>query len=104
MEVAINSVVIVAILFTVRFIALKVFAKEHIFPELFIAPRGLITVLLFFVLVKHDDINIKNFDTGLLLYPILITSLIMMVALIAYKGEKVKDVIFRSKTCGKLVK
>jgi len=98
LEVAIDSVVIVARLFTVRFIALKVFAKEHIFPELFIAPRGLITVLLFFVLVKHDDINIKNFDTGLLLYPILITSLIMMVALIAYKGEKVKDVIFRSKT------
>jgi NhaP-type Na+/H+ or K+/H+ antiporter len=93
-EVAVNSFVIVAILYAIRYIALKLFAKEFMFPEVFIAPRGLITVLLFFVLMKSDTINIPNFDTGLLLYPILITSVIMMVALISYKGEKMKDVLF----------
>ena len=93
-KVAVNSVAIVAILYLVRYIALRLLAKEFLFPELFIAPRGLITVLLFFVLAKSDSVNIPDFDAGLLLYPILITSIIMMIALISYKGEKVKDVLF----------
>lgn len=92
-EVAVNSFAIVGILYVVRFIALRIFAKEFIFPELFIAPRGLITVLLFFVLAK-SELNIQAFDSGLLLYPILITSIIMMIALISYRGEKVSDVLF----------
>ena len=94
LEVAINSFVIVAILYVIRYVLLKVFAKEFLFPEVFIAPRGLITVLLFFVLIKNEQFNIENFDTGLLLYPILITSMIMMFALITYKGEKVTDILF----------
>lgn len=94
LEVAINSLVIVAILYVIRFILLKVFAKEFLFPEVFIAPRGLITVLLFFVLLKNDSFTIANFDTGLLLYPILISSMIMMFALITYRGEKVSEVLF----------
>ena len=95
-EVAINSLAIVAILYTVRYVFLRIFARKFLFPELFIAPRGLITVLLFFVLMKHDTINIPNFDTGLLLYPILITSMIMMIALISYRGGNIKDVILKN--------
>ena len=95
-EVAVNSLAIVAILFIVRFISLKIFAKDFMFPEVFIAPRGLITVLLFFVLMKSETINIPFFDTGLLLYPILITSMIMMFALISYRGEKVSDVLLQN--------
>ena len=94
-EVAINSLAIVAILYVVRYIFLRLFARDFLFPELFIAPRGLITVLLFFVLMKSKTINIPNFDTGLLLYPILISSMIMMFALISYRGEKVSDVLFQ---------
>ena len=93
-QVAVNSFGIVVILYVVRFIALRVFAKDQLFPELFIAPRGLITVLLFFVLAKEGSIDIPAFDAGLLLYPILITSIIMMISLISYKGEKIKDVLF----------
>ncbi len=93
-QVALNSLAIVGILYLIRFISLRVFAKEHLFPELFIAPRGLITVLLFFVLAKNGNIHIPAFDNGLLLYPILITSIIMMISLISYRGEKVKDVFF----------
>ena len=93
-EVAVNSFGIVAILMIVRFITLRIFARKQMFPELFIAPRGLITVLLFFVLAKEESINIEAFDSGLLLYPILITSIIMMIALISYRGEKIKDVLF----------
>ena len=94
-RVAVNSVFIVAIFYVVRYIALRITAKEHIFPELFIAPRGLITVLLFFVVLKNPTINIPGFDPGLLLYPILITSIIMTFALISYRGERVTDVLFQ---------
>jgi len=94
-EVAVNSFVIVAILYAIRFILLKLFARQNVFPELWIAPRGLITVLLFFVLMKNETLNIPNFDTGLLLYPILITSIIMMIALILYRGDKVTDLLPR---------
>lgn len=93
-QVAVNSLAIVAILYIVRFIGLRIFAKDNLLPELFIAPRGLITVLLFFVLAKNSSIHIEAFDSGLLLYPILITSIIMMISLISYKGEKIKDVLF----------
>lgn len=94
-EVAVNSFAIVAILFIVRFAILKLVVKKNIIPQLWIAPRGLITVLLFFVLAE-GTVKIKEFDTGLLLYPILITSLIMMVSLILYRGEKVTDVLFHT--------
>lgn len=94
-EVAVNSVAIVAILLTVRYIVLKLVAKQNLFPELWIAPRGLITVLLFFALAEGSN-QIEQFDTGLLLYPILISSIIMMIALISYRGEKVTDVLFHT--------
>lgn len=95
-QVAVNSFGIVAILYIVRFVALRIFAKDQLFPELFIAPRGLITVLLFFVLAKEGSIDIPAFDSGLLLYPILITSIIMMISLISYRGDKIKDVLFHN--------
>jgi Kef-type K+ transport system membrane component KefB len=93
-RVAINSIFIVLIFYAVRYVVLRFVAKSNIFPELFIAPRGLITVLLFFVVLKNPSISIPGFDPGLLLYPILITSLIMTIALIMYRGERVKDVFF----------
>ncbi|OFZ10188.1 MAG: hypothetical protein A3D92_15085 [Bacteroidetes bacterium RIFCSPHIGHO2_02_FULL_44_7] len=93
LEVAINSLVIVAVLYIVRYGLLRFISPHNIFPEVFIAPRGLITVLLYFVLMKEPSFEIKNFDTGLLLYPILITSIVMMIALISYRGEKMKDVL-----------
>jgi len=94
-EVAVNSFAIVAILFLIRWIILKVVVRKNILPQLWIAPRGLITVLLFFTLAESSS-QIEQFDAGLLLYPILITSIIMMVALISYRGEKVTDVLFHS--------
>jgi len=93
-RVAVNGVVIVLILYGIRFLALRFIAPKHVFPELYIAPRGLITVLLFFVILKDERINIPGFDAGLLLYPIIITSIIMTIGLIMHQGEKVTDVLF----------
>ena len=93
-RVAVNGFAIVGILYAIRFVVLRFVAKDHVFPELWIAPRGLITVLLFFVILKDERVNIPGFDAGLLLYPIIITSIIMTIGLITHRGEKVRDVLF----------
>ena len=110
------SIAIVAILFIVRFILLRVLSGKDITPELWIAPRGLITVLLFFAIPNgmidgHGDIlesynsahdyTIPVFDQGILLYTILITSIIMTVAMILNSGGKVKDLVMDSITLKK---
>jgi len=85
---AIISVSITAALYLIRFICLRPFFKS-ILPELFIAPRGLITVLLFFgipPLFIQD-----NFSSGILLYTILITGVVMTVGMI-WVGNEPEDV------------
>ena len=105
------SLIIVCVLFIVRLILLRLFSGKDIFPQLWIAPRGLITVLLFFsipngwvdingdFLAEYNvrfDCTIPFFDQGILLHTIIITSLIMTISLILNRGEKVKDVLFES--------
>ncbi|MEP2669722.1 MAG: cation:proton antiporter [Cyclobacteriaceae bacterium] len=85
---AIISVSITAALYLIRFICLRPIFKS-ILPELFIAPRGLITVLLFFgipPLFIQD-----NFSSGILLYTILITGVVMTVGMI-WVGNEPEDV------------
>ncbi len=80
-NVFIISVVLLAIMYGVRYINLKFITRSpKIFPEIFVAPRGLITVLLFYAI--PSDLRTDHFDTGILLMVILSTSIIMMVALI----------------------
>ena len=105
------SILIVAILFLIRWLMLRIFSGKDISPQLWIAPRGLITVLLFFsipngwvdvdgeILNEYTplyDCTIPFFDQGILLYTILLTSIIMTISLITTRGEKVKDVLLDS--------
>jgi len=92
-RVAVISLFIIISLYAVRFIVLKVIVRTDISPQLYIAPRGLITILLFFVIEAHQAINIPEFNTGILLFVIIISSFIMTWALIKYNGGKMKDVI-----------
>ncbi|MFT5601226.1 MAG: cell volume regulation protein A [Flavobacteriales bacterium] len=107
-EVFCISCIVVAVLFAMRYLFLKVFIKKDIIPQLWIAPRGLITVLLFYAIPnghidnhgkvlenysQQFDATFSAFDSGILLYTILITSLIMTVSLIMNRGDKVRDVI-----------
>ncbi len=79
-RVALIGLTIVAILFGVRYLLLKGFIRKDLFPQVFIAPRGLITILLFFNIPVAFQVD--NFDSGILLYAILSTSIIMAWALI----------------------
>lgn len=72
--------VIVVILYIIRYLNFKIFLKTEIFPEIFLAPRGLITILLFFSIPVHYQI--KNFSVGILSFVIIVTSLVMTIALL----------------------
>jgi cell volume regulation protein A len=69
---------IVAILFILRFIQLKI-SKIPIFPLLFVAPRGLITILLFLGIAPEHSIMLVN--KSLIIQVILMTAIIMMLGL-----------------------
>lgn len=86
-RVALESLAFTGILYVVRFIFLKIlYWKQSIIPQLFIAPRGLITVLLFYTIPAKYEL--LDFNQGTLLYTILITSFIMTIALVLGKGGK----------------
>lgn len=94
LEVFLISMGVLGILYAIRLITLLVSGVQHVFPELFLAPRGLITILLFFAIVsEHPEFIIPGFNPGILLYTILISSIIMAIALISHRGEKVQDVV-----------
>lgn len=79
-EVVFYSLVIVMILYAVRLIWLAVFKSLPIFPLLYIAPRGLITILLFFGI--PDESRTASFDNSIVLFVVITTSLIMTISLI----------------------
>jgi cell volume regulation protein A len=72
------AVGIVVILFILRFIQLKV-SKIPLFPLLFVAPRGLITILLFLGIAPEHSILLVN--KSLIIQVILMTAIIMMLGL-----------------------
>ena len=75
------SILILIVLYAIRFAMLKLFIRKDINPQLYIAPRGLITILLFFA-IPQDIQNSTEFEAGILLLIIIGTSLIMTYSLI----------------------
>lgn len=82
------AVGIVILIYSVRAIQLRVF-KLKLMPLLYIAPRGLITILLFLNLPETSAIPLVN--KALIIQVIVITALIMMFGLIFNKEEDKKD-------------
>ena len=79
-DVAMISLMIIASIYAIRFVLLRIFIGTDILPQLFIAPRGLITVLLFYAIPV--EAQIATFEPGILLFVIIGTSLIMTGAMI----------------------
>lgn len=71
------GVPIVVILLLVRFIYLNYIVRTHVFPEIFIAPKGLITIILFYSIPVQ--MLIPSVSQGVLLFVILATSLLMII-------------------------
>lgn len=82
------SLAIVMILFLIRWLALRVFDRSNMKPLLYVAPRGLITVLLYYSIpVEYKG---TPFPESVILYVVLISSLIMTFGLIA-ESRKTSD-------------
>ncbi|WP_298502208.1 cation:proton antiporter [uncultured Maribacter sp.] len=79
------SLLIIASIYLIRFLILKIFFGKDILPQLFIAPRGLITVLLFYAIPK--EAQVATFESGILLFVIIATSLVMTWAMIKDKRK-----------------
>lgn len=84
-NVALISLLIVASIYGIRFLILRVFMGKDILPQLFVAPRGLITVLLFYAIPV--EAQVANFESGILLFVIIATSLVMTWAMIKDKKK-----------------
>ena len=79
------GLVILAIIYAIRAIVLFLFNGRDIVTQLFLAPRGLITILLFFAIPQEFNIG-KEFE-GVLLFVILISCLIMTWSMISNKNK-----------------
>ena len=77
------AITIVSIIFLFRAIILKLL-KLSISPLLFIAPRGLINVLLFLAIIPADNITLVNIS--LMIQVIVLTALVMMLGLMFSKN------------------
>lgn len=88
LQVALISGLIILSIYAIRFIILRLFLGRDIIPQLFVAPRGLITILLFYAI--PEDAVVAGFEPGILLFIIIATSLIMTFAMIYDKQRSSK--------------
>lgn len=84
------AVVIVAGIFLIRAVQFKL-SGVKLLPKVFVAPRGLITILLFLSIVPAQQVAFIN--RSLLVQVILLTALIMMIGLMMNKKEKEEEPI-----------
>ncbi|MEL7339674.1 MAG: sodium:proton exchanger, partial [Bacteroidota bacterium] len=89
-KVALISGAIIVSIYAIRYVLLRIFLGKDILPQLFIVPRGLVTVLLFYDI--PDQVKTESFNSGILLFVIIVTSLIMTFALIWEKRRTGKAV------------
>lgn len=69
-----------------RFLLYYIFEKKNITAQVFIAPRGLISILLFFAI--PESLKREGFESGVLFVVIISTSVIMALSLIAARKDK----------------
>ena len=79
------GLVVLSVIYIVRAVTLFVFNGKNILLELFLAPRGLVTILLFFAI--PTELSLGAEFQGVLLFVILISCLLMTWALISYKKK-----------------
>ncbi|HIO73251.1 MAG TPA: sodium:proton exchanger [Flavobacteriales bacterium] len=79
-QVFLISGLVLGSIYLLRFAILKLIIRKDLKPQLYIAPRGLVTILLFFGIPEENVV--EDFESGILLFTIIVTSIIMTVSLI----------------------
>ena len=81
LKVIMMGTIICLVLYGIRYLYLKYVTRMPIFPNLLIAPRGLITVLLYYSIPEEFSIE-EIISEGVLFFVIIVTSVVMMIGLI----------------------
>ena len=77
------GLLLVVLIYVIRWVFLVLFTGFDVFPQVFLAPRGLITILLFFAIPESISLGFRF--QGVLLFVILLSCLIMSFSLIYQK-------------------
>lgn len=85
------TIIVLIIIYVTRYLQLK-FLKRDVNPLLFIAPRGLITILLFLSIEPGDTLPFVN--KALLIQVIIVSALIMMYGMMSNKAPKNEPIPF----------
>lgn len=83
------AIIITISIVLIRFIYLKLFIKQYLNPLLFMSPRGLISILLYFSI--PEQYKIYDLEKGILFLVVLSTCLFMAIGIITYKQDKIKE-------------
>lgn len=81
-----SGLIILGILYIVRIINLRIIMRTHLMPEILMAPRGLVSILLFYK-IPEEYVD-PNFKPGVLLFVILGSNILMMLGLIISQFKK----------------
>ncbi len=84
-EVWLISFIFLVVTYFLRFVLFYTVDNKNTMPQTFIAPKGLITVLLFFAI--PESLRSNDFQEGILFVVIIATSIIMAWSLIAYRKK-----------------
>jgi len=82
------TLIFLAVTYILRFALFFIIERRDTMPQTLIAPRGLISILLFFAI--PEELRIEGFENGILFLVIIGTSVIMAWALIATRNQKAK--------------
>ncbi|MFH1287569.1 MAG: cation:proton antiporter [bacterium] len=82
------SLLTILVVYIIRLLYLKFIAGTDVIPELFIAPRGLISILLY--LSIPDNLKIPAINQGVLVLVVLITTIIMAVGIMRTKRHPIE--------------
>jgi cell volume regulation protein A len=88
------SILILGILYGIRYAYFRLIIRKSIQPEVWMAPRGLITILLFYSI--PENLVVEEFNTGILLLVILVSSIVMAFALIKYRKKAKQELELQS--------
>lgn len=91
LKVLLISLLIIIFLYSVRGLVIRLFVRKNYLLEWSIAPRGLITILLFFNI--PEAFTIAEFQSEILLVIIIVSSLIMTVGMIKFGKQSDKIIV-----------
>ncbi len=88
-EVVKVSLALIASIYIVRWLIIRILVRGEISPQIWIAPRGLITVLLFYAIPEIHQTEL--FDPGVLLFVIIASGLVMTMGLVSNSLQKEEE-------------